>query len=243
MEEADSLSLQKMKYRSLVKARRREMPEAELLAQSRAIFAKVAESSLYRKSRTVFVYMSMAGEVRTTEFIRKAWADGKKVAVPRTDMKKHRISFYYIESFDQVRPGVMGIMEPVTAEAARAREAGPQALAEAARAREAGPHALAEAAPGREAGRKAGPCACADEDESALVIMPGLAFDKDRHRIGYGGEFYDRYLQEHPNHPAAAAAFDFQIFDQLPSDVHDLRPDVIFTPDTVFTPAMTSGRT
>ena len=119
MEEADSLSLQKMKYRSLVKARRREMPEAELLAQSRAIFAKVAESSLYRKSRTVFVYMSMAGEVRTTEFIRKAWADGKKVAVPRTDMKKHRISFYYIESFDQVRPGVMGIMEPVTAEAAR----------------------------------------------------------------------------------------------------------------------------
>ena len=55
MEEADSLSLQKMKYRSLVKARRREMPEAELLAQSRAIFAKVAESSLYRKSRTVFV--------------------------------------------------------------------------------------------------------------------------------------------------------------------------------------------
>ena len=215
MEEADSLSLQKMKYRSLVKARRREMPEAELLAQSRAIFAKVAESSLYRKSRTVFVYMSMAGEVRTTEFIRKAWADGKKVAVPRTDMKKHRISFYYIESFDQVRPGVMGIMEPVTA----------------------------EAAPGREAGRKAGPCACADEDESALVIMPGLAFDKDRHRIGYGGGFYDRYLQEHPNHPAAAAAFDFQIFDQLPSDVHDLRPDVIFTPDTVFTPAMTSGRT
>ena len=229
MEEADSLSLQKMKYRSLVKARRREMPEAELLAQSRAIFAKVAESSLYRKSRTVFVYMSMAGEVRTTEFIRKAWADGKKVAVPRTDMKKHRISFYYIESFDQVRPGVMGIMEPVTAEAARAREAGP--------------HALAEAAPGREAGRKAGPCACADDDESALVIMPGRAFDKDRHRIGYGGGFYDRYLQEHPNHPAAAAAFDFQIFDQLPSDVHDLRPDVIFTPDTVFTPAMTSGRT
>ena len=29
-----------------------------------------------------------------------------------------------------------------------------------------------------------------------LFIMPGLAFDYDFHRIGYGGGFYDRYLRK-----------------------------------------------
>ena len=38
-------------------------------------------------------------------------------------------------------------------------------------------------------------------DETALVLMPGLAFDPQGHRIGYGGGFYDRFLENEPNHP------------------------------------------
>ena len=38
-------------------------------------------------------------------------------------------------------------------------------------------------------------------DETALVMMPGLAFDPTGRRCGYGGGFYDRYLEQHPNHP------------------------------------------
>ena len=32
------------------------------------------------------------------------------------------------------------------------------------------------------------------DDPTALVLMPGLAFDEEGHRIGYGGGFYDKFL-------------------------------------------------
>ncbi len=65
--------------------------------------------------------------------------------------------------------------------------------------------------------------------KSGLFIMPGLAFDYDCHRIGYGGGFYDRYLSEDNTFIKAALAFDFQLMDSIPYEEHDLKPDYIIT--------------
>ncbi len=65
------------------------------------------------------------------------------------------------------------------------------------------------------------------EDETALVLMPGLAFDEKGGRMGYGGGFYDKYLQAHPNHPTAALCYDFQIFPSLPTEAHDIPVDLV----------------
>lgn len=62
-----------------------------------------------------------------------------------------------------------------------------------------------------------------------LFIMPGLAFDYDFHRIGYGGGFYDRYLSEDNTFIKAALAFDFQLLESVPYEEHDLKPDYIIT--------------
>ena len=63
------------------------------------------------------------------------------------------------------------------------------------------------------------------DDESALVLMPGLAFDRAGHRIGYGGGFYDRYLAREANHPTLALCYDFQIFDSLETEEFDIPAD------------------
>ena len=49
------------------------------------------------------------------------------------------------------------------------------------------------------------------DDETALVLMPGMAFDPQGHRIGYGGGFYDKFLAKEPNHPTLALCYDFQM--------------------------------
>ncbi len=64
---------------------------------------------------------------------------------------------------------------------------------------------------------------------SGLFIMPGLAFDYDFHRIGYGGGFYDRYLSDDNTFVKAALAFDFQLLESIPYEEHDLKPDYIIT--------------
>ncbi len=63
--------------------------------------------------------------------------------------------------------------------------------------------------------------------DGALVLMPGLAFDPTGRRCGYGGGFYDRWLEEHPGHPTLALCYGFQMFDRLDTDAHDIPVDYV----------------
>ena len=54
-------------------------------------------------------------------------------------------------------------------------------------------------------------------DKIDLVVVPGLAFDRDNYRLGRGHGYYDRFLTSlSPRTPAIGLAFDFQIVDRLP---------------------------
>jgi len=65
------------------------------------------------------------------------------------------------------------------------------------------------------------------DEPSALVLMPGLAFDRSGGRMGYGGGFYDKYLSEHPGHPTAALCYGFQMMEKLDMEEHDIPVDVV----------------
>ena len=69
--------------------------------------------------------------------------------------------------------------------------------------------------------------------EDGLMILPGVAFDVNRHRVGYGGGFYDRYLEEHPMMKKIAFAFEFQMFDAVPFEAFDILPEKIITENTI----------
>ena len=63
-----------------------------------------------------------------------------------------------------------------------------------------------------------------------LIIVPGLAFDITGGRLGYGGGYYDRYLEDKfKNIPKIALAYDFQVINNVPTDKHDIRVDYIIT--------------
>ena len=65
------------------------------------------------------------------------------------------------------------------------------------------------------------------DDETALVLMPGLAFDPQGHRIGYGGGFYDKFLAGEPHHPTLALCYEFQMLDHLETEEFDIPVDYV----------------
>ena len=65
------------------------------------------------------------------------------------------------------------------------------------------------------------------DDETALVLMPGMAFDKEGHRIGYGGGFYDKFLAREGNHPTLALCYDFQVVSHLETEEFDIPVDKV----------------
>ena len=65
------------------------------------------------------------------------------------------------------------------------------------------------------------------DDETALVLMPGMAFDKEGHRIGYGGGFYDKFLAREGGHPTLALCYDFQVLSHLETEEFDIPVDKV----------------
>ncbi len=65
------------------------------------------------------------------------------------------------------------------------------------------------------------------EDKTALVLMPGLAFDEEGHRMGYGGGFYDKFLAAEPEHPTLALCYAFQMVQELPTEEFDIPVDCV----------------
>ena len=70
--------------------------------------------------------------------------------------------------------------------------------------------------------------------ENALMIVPGVAFDPMRHRVGYGKGFYDRYLSVHRGHFTAAVAFSWQVFEEVPSETCVILPRYLVTETDVY---------
>ena len=70
-----------------------------------------------------------------------------------------------------------------------------------------------------------------------VVIVPAVAYDKSCYRLGYGGGFYDRFLENlRKDAVTIGIAFDLQIFDEVPKEAHDAQLDYIVTESRILTP-------
>ena len=66
-----------------------------------------------------------------------------------------------------------------------------------------------------------------------LVIVPGLAFDKQNFRLGYGGGYYDTFLAQHPNTFTVGVFYSFQEVASIPKEAHDVCLDVVLSKDLI----------
>jgi 5-formyltetrahydrofolate cyclo-ligase len=71
-------------------------------------------------------------------------------------------------------------------------------------------------------------------DDVDVVVVPGVAFDRTGHRVGYGGGFYDRFLPRTRRGAfAVAVAYGLQVVEEVPRGGGDRRVDAIVTEDEV----------
>ena len=66
------------------------------------------------------------------------------------------------------------------------------------------------------------------KDEIDIAIVPGVAFDKNLNRIGFGKAFYDKLLKD-KHMIKIGLCFDFQIVDNIPKENHDIPMDIVIT--------------
>ncbi len=71
-------------------------------------------------------------------------------------------------------------------------------------------------------------------DKIDFLVVPGIAFDKEGYRLGYGKGYYDRYLSEKRPRFSIGLAYNSQLFESLPHCSHDEKLDAIATDDGIF---------
>lgn len=178
----------KQAIRKQIFAARKTFTDEDIRNMSHLIAEKVFALSAFQEAERILIYADYNHEVMTCEIIKKAWAAGKEVAVPKVFGKEMR--FIRLTDFKQLSPGYFNIPEPETGEIV--------------------------------------------SWEEGLMIMPGVAFDKECQRVGYGGGFYDRYLEKHQCLTRLALGFSFQLMEEVPVEPTDIIPEILVTEKEVY---------
>ena len=156
---------------------RNAMSEKEVAEKSGVIVKRLLQTGWYQKAQEIFAYYPLKNEVDCRALFLQAWADGKRIALPRTK-EENQMDFFYIDSLKQLEEGTFHVMEP----------------------------------------KEDHPIDWSD----ALVLVPGVAFDRKKNRMGYGKGYYDRFFEGKSGCIELGVAYELQVAEQLPTEENDL---------------------
>ncbi|MEG2174925.1 MAG: 5-formyltetrahydrofolate cyclo-ligase [Oscillospiraceae bacterium] len=94
------------------KALRHTMPETQKQSADHKIAHRLCAMGIWKKAKTLLIYVSLPIEVDTLELIESALAQGKRVAVPRCLPFCREMEFYLIDSLNELSRGTFGVLEP-----------------------------------------------------------------------------------------------------------------------------------
>lgn len=176
----------KQSIREAQKKHRAEMDKERKASLDRDIAANVRRLNEYSPAKTLLVYVSTPIEVDTKLIIENAWADGKKVAVPRCIPDTRDMEFHYISSFDELSPGSFSVLEPDPS------------------------------------------LPIVTDFTDCLMIVPGMQFDMNGYRLGYGKGYYDRYMVRF-NGRSAGICYSNELRPYMHHGRYDRSVDIIVT--------------
>lgn len=93
--------MDKKALRREIGAKKRALSAAEIESRSAILAEKLFATEQYRDCQSLYAYLSFNQEVRTNPIIQRAWADGKRVAVPK--VVGDEMVFIWIDSFEGPR--------------------------------------------------------------------------------------------------------------------------------------------
>lgn len=102
----------KKSIRKLVQERKDALSKDERQNLDNIIFDKVINSCAYKNSHTIFIFVSYNNEVDTHKIIKQALRDKKILCVPRIISKEEGMDIVQIKSFEDLKEGAYGILEP-----------------------------------------------------------------------------------------------------------------------------------
>ena len=164
---------------------RNNMMIQQVLEAGRSICKQLLTSDWYQNCKVIYGYYPLGNEVDCLDFLEKALADNKRVALPRT-REDCAMDFYEIHSLNEVQEGAFRVKEPVDS------------------------------------------CPRLEEEE-AIVLVPGVVFDRNGNRYGYGKGFYDRYFERYPKLKRCALSYENQLEEQLETLDTDVKMHRIYT--------------
>ena len=203
----DDLAQARNGVRQTMRRLRAEQPAD--IAQARSLTAqhRLMESPLWKSARSVALYVGVRGELGTRSLLEAAWQAGMIVWLPRVRRAEQgHMDFVACTGMDQLRPGPLGLLEP--------NDSLPGLGPEAAGGMGGASSSASTSAPGL---------------APDLALLPGVAFDLAGGRLGYGGGYYDRFLEKGFACPRVGLCFEFQLVESLPLAPWDQRVNYICT--------------
>lgn len=177
----------KRALRAQFKRLRAECPAQLKREMDKKLFERFVSLEEYAACDTLFAYISGEIECDTSAIILRALADGKRIAVPRCAERTNEISFYFINSYDDLEKGKYGILEPKTEV-----------------------------------------CERAEDFSRGLCLVPGLSFDLQGYRLGFGKGYYDRFLSRFGG-VTAGICYAKCTLTELPRGAFDRAVDILIT--------------
>ena len=107
-----NMEINQRNFRKEHLAIRNAMLPGEVAEKSSTIVKRLLQSEWYKDTKEIFAYYPLGNEVDCHALFLQAWADGKRIALPRTK-EENQMDFFYIDSLKQLEEGTFHVMEPM----------------------------------------------------------------------------------------------------------------------------------